>query len=1589
MAANQTFDPDATVDDETTVVLESGDAVDTADFGYNWSVDPLLGAIGDRIWIDADGDGIQDAGEAGLSNVTVVLFSDPDGDGVFDVPVATNVTDDAGMYIFDDLAPDAYVVVVTPPAGYSQTGDPDGTLDNQSTLPVVLAPGDVVVIQDYGYQPVGASSDIGDTIYFDTDADGVEDPADPGIPGVTVALFHDNNGNGVVDSNDVIVASTVTDTNGMYLFPGLPADDYIVWVNDTADILGGTVPTGDPDGGGDSQSAVTTDGATDNLVQDFGYTENSAGTGVIGDTVFLDQDMDGIFDPGEGLAGVSVELYSNGVLVAVDVTDVNGSYYFGGLSAGTYTVQVDTATLPPGVNNTVDPDGGNDSLSTVGLPAGGIDLAQDFGYEPVIPNTIAGTLWEDQNADGTLDPSESNRFAGVTVVLTDTNGHVVGTTLTDANGDYSFTGLPDGTYVVDVSDDYQVLNGHWHSDGPNDGADNNSQDDPYVVSVAGGATDTTGDFGYYIDPSLIGNFIWIDVDGDGIQNGGDPALSNAVVTLAITYPNGTTVSVAQVTGPSGLYQFANLLDEAFNGAGTNEPTFVISVVPPVGFIPTLVNQSVEAQDSDVSSGEPAMPVQGGIDLTYDFGFLGSPGYLLTKSLVSPTNRPAQPLEAVQFEIMICNTGGTEMTSIPLTDTYDDLTLDFQSASVAPDIIVPGMLTWSNVGPLAVGVCLTVTVNFAVDASPGCAVPTNVAVASPPFPFNVQTGEAPYEVAQPSFSLNKRLVMVASNGVFTYEVAITNTGCAALNSVSVTDTFDTVYGFVTSTPPAGVAGNMLTWSNVGPIAPSGVVTITYDLIGTAALGTNTCSAGGSGVTNLVCANAAVTNGSPLLGACVNEAICPDYEVTKVLLTPTNGVAGPGQTLSFLIAVTNTGDVLIPVPLQVQDVFDDAVLTFANAVPAASSNVGGVVFWDNIGPLAVGAVTNIMVNFTANTNAGCGVYTNVAVVTPPLPWNVMTGAAPYEVVQPDVDITKTYLGVTGTGDVLQYSIAITNTGCATLNTLNITDVYDNVFTFQSSVPPADVVGPGNVLGWNTLGPLAPGASQIITVNLQATMPVGTNSAVVNSVCVDAQATNGTPTVNDCDTVLLDPGLELTKMLIVPSNRAAQVGEQLTFEITLTNTGDIDIVSLPLVDTYDPSFITFSNAVPAPDVVAPGMLSWTNVGPLPVGSAVTVTVSYTATSNTLGIARTNRAVACPPLPLNCETSDAPYRIGSVVFSVDKSLVQIDGDLITFNIAITNSGSVDLVMVSATDTFDSAFMTFQSAVPPADTNGVGFVVWNDVGPLMSGAATNIVVVMQALQPFSGRPETNCVAVGATTPSNEPPAFPQSDCAEVIPGYRIVKALFSPPGRPAQEGETVSFNILVSNTGNVDMLTVPLEDIFDEATLSFNNAVPAADSNGAGLVSWTNIGPLAVGMSTMVVVNFTVDANPGCQSPTNVAQVPLNAPFDVLSDDAPYDVAEPDVDVLKNFVGVTGTGDVFQYQIVITNSGCASLSSLSVTDVFDSVFSYVGSIPPADTVGPGSQIVWSNVGPLAAGSATTLDCESAGCLSFGAPTSWPTIQYA
>ncbi|KYF63987.1 hypothetical protein BE11_05730 [Sorangium cellulosum] len=235
------------------------------------------GSIGDKVWFDANADGIEDASELGISGVVVDLFGDANCDGSADGgPLGTTATDANGAYHFGALEAGCYVVSVddaTLPLGHFLTTDDE-------PLAVSLGVGENVTDADFGYVTY---SSIGDTVWLDSDADGLYEPetGELGVNGVLVELYHD----GALLDSTVTGDSPYTGQPGFYLFDTLAAGTYSVVITSdnfmTSGPLAGQEPTADPDGGLDNVGTVSLGWAQDLLDADFGY-QLSCGNGVCG-----------------------------------------------------------------------------------------------------------------------------------------------------------------------------------------------------------------------------------------------------------------------------------------------------------------------------------------------------------------------------------------------------------------------------------------------------------------------------------------------------------------------------------------------------------------------------------------------------------------------------------------------------------------------------------------------------------------------------------------------------------------------------------------------------------------------------------------------------------------------------------------------------------------------------------------------------------------------------------------------------------------------------------------------------------------------------------------------------------------------------------------------------------------------------------------------------------------------------------------------------------------------------------------------------------------------------------------------------------
>jgi hypothetical protein len=223
LGTNDTTDSDAVAlgGSRVGISVRTG-ALGTRDFTYDFGFFRLL-EIGNFVWNDLDGDGVQDATETPLVGVLVELRS---ADG--SVVVATTLTNSSGAYLFDavrsGVLPDTEYVVAIPmnapalagltptfsPSQASAAEDSNGVLDSvrgrSATSVTTGAYGTVDRSIDFGF--VGVTS-IGDFVWLDADGDGTFDSTEAPVANVTLQLR---------DASDAIVATTTTSATGLYAF---------------------------------------------------------------------------------------------------------------------------------------------------------------------------------------------------------------------------------------------------------------------------------------------------------------------------------------------------------------------------------------------------------------------------------------------------------------------------------------------------------------------------------------------------------------------------------------------------------------------------------------------------------------------------------------------------------------------------------------------------------------------------------------------------------------------------------------------------------------------------------------------------------------------------------------------------------------------------------------------------------------------------------------------------------------------------------------------------------------------------------------------------------------------------------------------------------------------------------------------------------------------------------------------------------------------------------------------------------------------------------------------------------------------------
>ncbi|QIP17043.1 DUF11 domain-containing protein [Spirosoma aureum] len=350
-------------------------------------------------------------------------------------------------------------------------------------------------------------------------------------------------------------------------------------------------------------------------------------------------------------------------------------------------------------------------------------------------------VWSDTNKDGIQDAGESG-MPGVVATLF-INGVSSGTTLTNATGFYSFTGLTPGS-SLSYSVGFTAPNGYTATLA-NVGDDTKDSDADLITGKTQAITLTAGEFNPTLDAGFVtaqaglGDFVWSDTNKNGSQDAGEAPIPNVVATLFI---NGVS-SATTLTNATGFYSFTGLTPGS-------SLSYSVGFTAPNGYTATVQNLgSDDTKDSDANPAtgrtQAITLTAGEFNPTLDAGFYATSPELRVDKRVDKLK--ASVGDVLSFSVVLSNIGSVAATNVLVSDSASTgLSYVLNSATVpVGTTFTQGTPTslWT-VASLNPGQSLTLTFQAKADTSGilrnRAVIPGDTATVCTTIPVKVCAGE---------------------------------------------------------------------------------------------------------------------------------------------------------------------------------------------------------------------------------------------------------------------------------------------------------------------------------------------------------------------------------------------------------------------------------------------------------------------------------------------------------------------------------------------------------------------------------------------------------------------------------------------------------------------------------------------------------------------------------------------------------------------------------------------------------------------------------------------------------------------------------
>ena len=536
------------------------------------------GTVKGTVFADRNDNGLRDAGEEGMAGTVVCLVHETEGEA-FRAEIGTD-----GTFLFDAVMPGRYYLEYTLPekAIFAQTAEGGNEISGEGmtgrTASFDFVTGETRQAPLCGALTLGR---IEGTVYQDHDGNGRRENEEL-MAGLAITL--------VPGRSDLDPMTVVTDATGAFLLEGLHPDTYQLTV---------TCPEGHVMSRTDYLTLPLKAGAQEQTValevqMGAEWTGQEIGTvlpAAIRGQLWLDENNNGLFDDGERTpAGYTVYVTDEftGKVFDTPVTDEEGCFAAAGMIPGSFSVSMpmDERMLAPKEGDSLfhEEDG---ALVLTGIALQENETREGLLMGMVRYTEISGQAWIDRG-EGT------EALAGVKIAMKDPAGNLIASAETDATGHYSLQRLMPGTFTLEVNAPEGCvliepgdprLAGELRSVVTNPSNRNGTTD---LRELQMDRDLTQMDIGCVL-PGRLGDYCWLDLNGDGLQAGDEPGLANVRIELL----RDGNVIAETVTNEYGFYRFVDLYPA----------TYTLKVYAPAEVKPTRRRTDLQIiasvlQDSD-------------------------------------------------------------------------------------------------------------------------------------------------------------------------------------------------------------------------------------------------------------------------------------------------------------------------------------------------------------------------------------------------------------------------------------------------------------------------------------------------------------------------------------------------------------------------------------------------------------------------------------------------------------------------------------------------------------------------------------------------------------------------------------------------------------------------------------------------------------------------------------------------------------------------------------------------------------------------------------------------------------------------------